>query len=124
LSLPKIPSIYFLNFFLNPNKPINPEPRSSIVLGSGTGAGASTLSTEKLVVPARSRPLMNNFGSDVQLGFHSLNPPDLNVPENGFAAVVLIIAPLKMLRFHHMLRQNKSFQLALLFSPINLIPRY
>ena len=28
----------FLNFLLNPARPINPEPKRSMVVGSGTGA--------------------------------------------------------------------------------------
>jgi hypothetical protein len=37
-------SIYFLNFFLaNPANPINPDPKRSMVAGSGTGPGASTV---------------------------------------------------------------------------------
>ena len=47
-------SIYFLNFLLSPQSPSNPEPRRSMVAGSGTIAGVvemTILSSQKSLVP-------------------------------------------------------------------------
>ena len=42
----------------------------------------------------------------------------------GLSYLALLKVSLNILRFHQILRSNQSFHTSLLFSPINLIPRY